>query len=190
MKLYRNIVPITLIILFFGLSFGIYKVKSNKDQLILEILMDGLNSSHYSPKKIDDNFSASVFKLYLEKLDFNKKFLLKKDVEQLEKYKNKIDDEIKSGSFDLLKVSNELIRKRILEKESWYKEILSSPLDYKSDEKYETDAEKISFASGEKELKTEWKKALLYQTNIRIDEMLDQQEKAKERKDTIVKILP
>ena len=190
MKIKSLIIPSFLLILLIGLSSGVYNISKNKNQLILDILIDGLNSTHYSPQKMDDNFSEKVFKLYLEKLDFNKKFLLKNDVEQLSKYRFKIDDAITSGSFEFLNESNQLINKRIQERESIYKEILSKPFDYKTNDTYETDPEKTDFASNEKELKNEWRKWLQYQTTIRINDMLEKQEKAKEKKDTTFKVLP
>ena len=190
MKIKKLFIPAILTLLLSGFTLGVYNSESEKNQLILDILMEGLNTSHYAPQKIDDDFSEKVYDLYLEKLDYNKKFLLKSDIESMNKFRKKIDDEINSGTFEFLKLSNNIIQKRISERELVYKEILSKPFDYKINEEYETDAKKISFASGEKEIKNEWRKALQYQTIIRIDDMLLQQEKAKEKKDSSFKILP
>ena len=190
MNFNKKTIPAVLLVLLLAFSFGVYKSSFDKNQLILDMLIDGLNSSHYSPQKIDDNFSEKVYELYLKKLDYNKKFLLKSDVEQLNRFKTKIDDQINSGTFELLNESNSIIKKRISEREALYKELLSKPFDYQTNEDIETDPEKISYASSEKELKNEWRKALQYQTIIRIGDMLEQQEKAKEKKDSTFKILP
>ncbi len=156
-----------------------------KNQILLDMLMSALNQSHYTPLKIDDSFSEKAYDLYLKRLDYNKKFLLKSDVDMLSKFRKLIDDEITNGTFDFLKTSNDVIAKRISEKENWSREILSSPLNYDLDEEYETDGEKVKYALTEIELKNEWRKMLKYQVLSRLEEMLTNQEKAAEKKDTV-----
>lgn len=176
--------PATLVIAAIALcSFTIFQFEKN--QILQDMLMSVLNQAHYSPLKIDDEFSEKAFNLYLKKLDSGKKFLLQTDVDALAKYRTKIDDEINNGKFDFYKLSAELISTRIKEKENWSKEILSQKFDYSIDEEYETDGEKLKYATSEAELKNEWKKMLKYQTLSRLDEMLTAQEKAKEKKDSV-----
>ncbi len=164
-------------------SFTFFQFEKN--QVLLDMLMSVLNQAHYSPLKINDEFSEKAYNLYLKRLDINKKFLIQSDIDALSVYRKSIDDEINNGTFDFYKLSAELITKRIKEKESWSKEILSSPLNYSIDEDYETDGEKLKYASSEEELKTEWKKMLKYQSLARLDEMLTNQEKAKAKKDSV-----
>ena len=164
-------------------SFTFFQFEKN--QVLLDMLMSVLNQAHYSPLKINDEFSEKAYNLYLKRLDINKKFLIQSDIDALSVYRKSIDDEINNGTFYFYKLSAELITKRIKEKESWSKEILSSPLNYSIDEDYETDGEKLKYASSEEELKTEWKKMLKYQSLARLDELLTNQEKAKAKKDSV-----
>jgi carboxyl-terminal processing protease len=157
----------------------------DKNQILQDILMSVLNQAHYNPLKVDDEFSEKAYNLYLKRIDVNKKFLLQADVDALSKYRKSIDDEINNGSFDFYKLSLDIISKRIKEKETWSKDILATPFNYTEDEEYETDGEKLKYASNEAELKNEWKKMLKYQTLSRLDEMLTGQEKAKAKKDTV-----
>lgn len=169
-------------------SFTIYKYTFSRYQILMGILLDGLSQAHYSPVKIDDAFSEKVYTLYTKRLDYGKKFLLQSDIDQLAKYRRQIDEEVNNGTFEFYKLSVELINKRIKEKQDWYKEILSKPMDYNSEDEYETDGEKAKYASSETELKKEWQKMLKYQVISRIDDALVRQEKAKEKNDTTVKI--
>lgn len=164
-------------------SFTFYQF--DKNQILQDILMSVLNQAHYSPLKVNDEFSEKAYDLYLKRLDISKKFLLQSDVDALSKYKKSIDDEINAGTFDFYKLSVEIINKRIKEKEDWSKEILSKPFNYSIDEEYETDGEKLKYATSEQELKVEWTKMLKYQTLSRLDEMLTGQEKAKAKKDSV-----
>ncbi len=180
----KKIVSPLFIALFIGLcSFTVYQF--GKNQILLDMLMSSLNQAHYSPLKIDDDFSEKAFTLYLKRLDNNKKFLIQADVDALAKYRKSIDDEITNGTFEFYDLSNALISKRIQEKENWSKEILGKPLDFKTDEDYEIDGDKVKFVSTEAELKAEWKKMLKYQVLSRLDDLLTNQEKAKEKKDSV-----
>ena len=137
-------------------SFTVFNYVFNKNELILDILVGGLTQNHYSPVKLDDVFSEKVFDLYIKRTDASKKFFLQEDIDLLSKYKRSIDDQLKNQSHDFYKISVDLIAKRIKEKESWYKEYLSKPLEFASEETYESDAEKSGYAKTPEELKKEW----------------------------------
>jgi len=169
-------------------SFTIIKYAFDKNDVIFELLFGSLNQNHYSPVKIDDAFSEKVFDLYIKRLDYSKKFLLQSDIDELAKSRRDIDNQILNQRHDFYKKSIELITKRIKEKESWSKEILASPLNFNGNEEYETDGEKITYAKNEAELKAEWTKMIKYSVLARIDDQLNRQEKAVEKKDTTVKI--
>lgn len=158
------------------LSFTIYKYIFNKNDVVLELLFGSLNQYHYSPVELNDDFSKKVFSIYLRNIDYNKKYLLQSDVNALSVYKDSIDDQLKSKRHDFYKLITNTIAKRVKEKEKWYKEILSKPLDYSIEEEYETDWKKTVYSKSENELKREWKIMLKYQVLSRIDEAMVKQE--------------
>ncbi|MBL7930976.1 MAG: carboxy terminal-processing peptidase [Bacteroidia bacterium] len=168
-------------------SFTIYRFTFDKNDLIFDLLYDSLKQVHYNPKPLDDAFSEKVFDLYLNN-SFNKQFLLQSDIDALGKYKHDIDDEIANSKHDFYQATQDIVNKRIKEKEGWSREILSKPLSYNVNEEFETDYKKKSYAKNDQELKEEWRKMLKYRVLYRLDEMMDKQEKAAEKKDTAVKI--
>lgn len=176
-------------------SFTIYKYVSARHIFLMERLMGALTNLHYRPVSVDDAFSEKVYNLYVNKrLDPTKKFLLQSDVDQLAKYRRSIDDEINavltgSTKFELYNLSVELYTKRLKEREQWYKELLAKPFDYAKEEEYESDYEKAKFCADDAAAKDEWRRMLKYQVIAKIDDVLNRQEKAKEKKDTAVKIL-
>jgi carboxyl-terminal processing protease len=175
--------PALLVLVISLCSFTYFKFEKN--QILIDMLMSVLNQAHYNPLKVDDEFSEKAYNLYIKRLDASKKFLLQTDIDALGKYRKSIDDEINNGSFEFYKLSAEIIRSRINEKENWSKEILANPFNYSIDEEYETDGEKLKYATSEQELKAEWYKMLKYQTLSRLDELLTNQEKAMAKKDSI-----
>lgn len=170
------------------LSFTLYKYAFDRNEVIFGLLFDSIKQLHYSPTKLDDAFSEKVFDLYIN-TDFNKKFLVQSDIDQLSKYKLEIDDQINNQRQDFFKLNQELVRKRIKEKENWSKEILAKPLNYNVDEEYEADSKKSVYAASTEALRKEWEKMLKYQVLYRIDDALTKQETALEKKDTSVKVL-
>jgi len=176
-------------------SFTIYKFVSARHLFLTERLMGALTNLHYRPVTVDDAFSEKVYNLYVNKrLDPTKKFLLQSDVDQLAKYRRSIDDEVNSvltgsAKFELYNLSVELYLKRLKEREQWYKELLSKPFDYAKEEEFESDYENAKFCADDAAGKDEWRRMLKYQVIAKIDDVLNRQEKAKEKKDTAVKIL-
>ena len=72
--------------------------KIDGDENLLSAITDLLDSRHYKPKKINDDFSKKVFANYMGKIDNKKQFFTQKQVSKLKsKFACKIDDEIKSG---------------------------------------------------------------------------------------------
>jgi carboxyl-terminal processing protease len=185
--------PVIVIISIALLSFSGINFSFDKNQIILNIIMNGLDQTHYNPQKIDDNFSVKFFDLYMKRIDHDKIWLMQGDIDNMTKYKTKVDDQINAETFELFNLSSDLKATRILEKEAWYKDILSKPFNYKLDDEYETDGEKTTFAKNEIELKDKWRKNLQYQTVARINDLLIAQEKIKEvkaKRDTTATIKP
>ncbi|MCC9138057.1 carboxy terminal-processing peptidase [Pontibacter silvestris] len=149
-----------------------------KNEILIKALMQGLSSGHYQPEKLDDSFSKKVFNLYLDRLDYNKKYLLASDVNQLRKYETTVDDQLKQGSYEYFDVATDLIDQRIKESAAYYKEILDKPFDFSKDESVELDGEKLTFAKDKAELKEAWRKQLKYQTLVRLADMKETQDSA------------
>lgn len=159
--------------------------QSDKEEAIDQLLMQSLASSHYQAKDVNDDFAEKVFNLYIQRLDYNKKFLIQEDIDELKKLKQTIIEDVNNGHFVFFNSSYERIGKRIDESKEYYTEILKTPFDFTSDETLELDAEKLSFAKNKSELKESWRKSLKYQTLAKIVEMKDSQEKAKIKNDTV-----
>ncbi|OFY84275.1 MAG: tail-specific protease [Bacteroidetes bacterium RIFCSPLOWO2_12_FULL_35_15] len=176
------LIPVALVAIF---SYAFIATQTDKDQAIDQILMQSLKTMHYSPKEINDDFSQKVFKLYTQRLDYNKKFLIQSDIDDLKKMDRSIDDDITAGKFTFFEKSFEIINKRIDEAQEYYKKILDKPFDFSKDETVELDAEKLSFSKSKDDLKDAWRKSLKYQTLAKIIEMTESQEKAKEKSDTV-----
>ena len=162
-------------------SFTIFKYVFDKNDVIFELLFGSLNQNHYSPLKIDDSFSEKVFELYVKRLDYNKKFLLQEDFDDLAKSRRDIYDQLLNQRHDFYTKSINIYSTRLKEKENWCKELLAKPFDY-------TLNEETTYSKTQADLKNEWRKMIKYQVLLRLDDMLERQEKAIEKKDTAYKV--
>lgn len=131
-----------------------------KEAMLLEMLTFVIKNGHYDPSTIDDSFSESVFNRYIENLDPNKRFFLQSDVDEFAMYKFKIDDQIQLKKFDLFELSYAKLKLRNEEVKSIYKELLSKPFDFTTEESIDTDFEKLSYPKTKEELVDRWRKQL------------------------------
>ncbi|MCF8332007.1 MAG: carboxy terminal-processing peptidase [Bacteroidales bacterium] len=158
--------------------------KQEKERIIGQSILLTLQSGHYVKKDFNDDFSEMVFDMYIESLDPTKKFFLKEDIEKLSKWKYQLDDQLKRTDFEFFSLSVELIDQRIESTAAIYSSILDKPFDFEKNEKIELYPENQKYARNRKALKESWRKALKYQTMVRLSDMIEKQEKALERNDT------
>ena len=116
---------------FVFIAFGFYlKSQNTGEDILLRAINGALQSAHYDPVSIDDDFSKKAFELYLDNIDGNKRFLLQSDVDELTNYQLKIDDETKEGTYELFNRSVKIIEKQMVVTEQYYEEILAKPFDF------------------------------------------------------------
>lgn len=194
--LHRKNLPIVLLLFGAGLflafrSLGIGLGNGNpptKYEKILHNVGEMLAEIHYSPKKIDDNFSREIFKKYLgEKIDDQKNILLQSDIQQLKKFETKLDDEILGGAVLFVPAVSEIYKKRLPETEAIYKELLSKPFDFSKEETANFNDEKLDYAKSEADRKEAWRKRLKYLTLERYYDLMEDREKNKGKEKFVVK---
>lgn len=150
---------------------------TQKEIVLLQTLLSGIDQLHYNPRKIDDSFSEDLFKLYLERIDAGKRFLLQPEVDQLKPFEKQLDDQLQTGNISYFDKSTELLNNGIKRAEAIYQEVLKEPMVFNTQESFETDADKRKFPSNEKELKDLWRKMLKYETMLRLADKIDERTK-------------
>lgn len=181
------------VVLFGGLFFafrytsGATDVVLSQRQRLLSAVGSLLESQHYSPKNINNDFSKKLFQKFLDELDGDKSFFLKSDISALQKYELTLDDEIKGADIRFAPAVGVIYEKRLADVTVLYKEILAQPFDFTKEESAMLDGSKQSYAANEAEQKDRWKKLLKYYTLERYVDLLEQKEQNKDKKDFQVK---
>ncbi len=60
----------------------------------------GLEYSHFRSQRLDQNLSSQIFDNYLKNLDNQRVYFLESDIQEFEKYRNRLDIALKSGQLD------------------------------------------------------------------------------------------
>lgn len=162
--------------------------KIAQQQKLLNTVGALLEQQHYSPQKINDDFSRKIFTAYLNQLDGDKSIFTSTDVNAVKKYKTTIDDEIHGASIQFQPAVSAIYEKRVAETMLYYKDILSKPFDYNVNETVQLDGEQIGYTSSEAERKDRWRKKLKYYSLERFIDLQEEREKNK-GKDSF-KVLP
>jgi len=193
MKSRKGIVLLTVVLfgaLFFAFRYtssGYTDVVASQRQRLLSAVGSLLESQHYSPKNINNDFSKKLFQKYLDDLDGDKSFFLQSDINALKKHELNLDDEIKGAEIKFAPEAGQIYEKRLNAVGVLYKEILSKPFDFTLDETAMLDTDKLGYAASEAEQKERWRKLLKYYTLERFVELQEQREQNKEKKDFEVK---
>jgi len=187
MKGYFRFISAALVIFILLTSFAAPRTLTDNRELILQLMMQTLKSQHYDAVTINDDYSEKVYELYVKRLDFGKRYFTKSDIQQLQKYTTKIDDEINNSSFVFYDEAMGILKSRLTLVKSFYKDILGSSFDFSTSETIETDEDKVEYALNEAEIRQKWYKLFKYETMTRLSAMMEEQEKALEKKDTAYK---
>jgi len=157
-------------------------VDQKRNRLIGYMISRQLPSLHFSDKVMDDDLARAAFTLYIKQLDYQKRFLLKKDVEQLTAFAPYIDDNLKRGTISLPDAGYTIINERIAQVEKMVDELLAHPIDPHGKGILETDPEKLDYATDLAQLRERWRKILQVQLNNRFLELDEDQKDAAKKK--------
>lgn len=133
---------------------------SQKDILLLELVVRVLESGHYSHIEINDDFSTKLYNSYLEALDPNKRFFIQADIDEFSAYATLLDDQIKNRDISFFDLTHARLMRRMDEVKEYYKEALDKPFDFEKDEVFNLDFENQKHEKDQEALKDKWRKQI------------------------------
>lgn len=136
----------------------------DKDKLLIDLIAYVLERAHYEPKALNDSFSANIYADFLDILDPTKRYFLQADIEEFEKYKFQLDDQIKNTDISFFNLVYQRLMTRMGEARELYTEVLEEPFDFLAEENILIDYKEVPYAKNKKELKERWRKQLKYNT--------------------------
>jgi len=188
----KKFIPVVIALTFLGLFFTFQSQGRNDDPKarharILRNVSMLLEQGHFSPKKIDDNFSEELLKKFLQELDDEKTIFLKSDVDKFKKYQHVMDDEIHGMPLESFYDISDVYLKRMNEVAVIPQQVLSKPMDFTTDEKVQLDADKLNYPKNETERFDLWRRRLKYAVLGKYVDMQEDRDKNKDKPDFVFK---
>jgi carboxyl-terminal processing protease len=143
-----------------------------KEAVLIQTILGGLQQLHYAPVDIDDDFSEKAYNLYLDRIDGGRRWFTQQDVDQLEVYRYQIDDQSNLGTYEFLDLSIELFETALEKTQVYYRQALEEPFDFSVSESIELDGEKRGYAQSDQELSNFWYHLMKYETLTRYADMV------------------
>ncbi len=161
----------TTLVLIGGLffAFNTFKTGSNESpelrhRKLLSTVGHLLESEHYNPRKIDDQFSSEVFDAYLKALDPEKNIFLKSDIVDLSVYRKSIDDEIHGAKIEFEPAANKIFELRYKESKLIVDSVVKYAFDFNIDDSIKLETDSVSYPANQKERFDRWYKIIKYKT--------------------------
>jgi len=107
MKVFKYLLlHLALLLLIFPSSLEAQDEKQKLTKPVVKSIVEQFVSMHYAQKPLNDEMSAKIFKLYLNRLDPAHYYFLAEDINEYRKYETRIDNMLLLGNvklaFDIL----------------------------------------------------------------------------------------
>ncbi|CAI8171599.1 MAG: Tail-specific protease [Bacteroidota bacterium] len=143
----------------------------------MELITYFMQRGHFSPKIINNDLSEDLHASFLETLDGQKRYFLKKDIIQFERYKYVLDDEFRSLNTDFFDLAYSRYLQRRGEAKLFYSELLEKPFDYAKKEEIDLDYEEQDYPLTLRKRTEKWRKQLKFSTLNIVHSKLEEEEK-------------
>ena len=163
MSLRFSIIITILSLTVFGFTLKKNKLSDpDKEKVLLEIVKYVVERGHYNSIELDDNFSVKIFDDFISKLDPQKRFFTVNDIRQLNRYKYKIDDQIKNYQLEFFEETYKTYNQRVSDAKLFVDKVFEIDFDFNEDEFIDLNNDSIPFSLGKNQLFERWRKQIKY----------------------------
>lgn len=149
--------------------------KDSKRQALYATLSGILREGHYAPKKLNDDFSETVYEKFIDRLDYSKTFFTQEDIDEFVIYKRQIDNQIEKGNSEFFDLVSKTYDDRKEEVEKYFLEHIDMPMVFNTNETIELDGKKLDWAKSNEELSKRWRTNIKYRLLSRYNELRESQ---------------
>ena len=163
MSLRFSIIITILSLTIFGFTLKKNKLSDpEKEKVLLEIVKYVVERGHYNSIDLDDNFSVKIFDDFISKLDPQKRFFTVNDIRQLNRYKYKIDDQIKNYQLEFFEETYKTYNQRVSDAKLFVDKVFETDFDFSENEFIDLNNDSIPFSIGKNQLFERWRKQIKY----------------------------
>jgi carboxyl-terminal processing protease len=161
--------PLAFVFLAATLTASAQPASRDREGVITRLETRSLATWHYAPQEFNDSLSRRVFDLYLKRLDPQKRFLLKADVDSLARHRDRLDDQLLAGDYGFAETAGKLLNKRVEDARVLVGELLKQDLRLDEPDSMESDAEKTGYSVDAAAMRQRWTRLLKFQILSRLD---------------------
>ena len=163
MSLRFSIIITILSLTIFGFTLKKNKLSDpDKEKVLLEIVKYVVERGHYNSIELDDNFSVKIFDDFISKLDPQKRFFTVNDIRQFNRYKYKIDDQIKNYQLEFFEETYKTYNQRVSDAKLFVDKVFETDFDFSENEYIDLNNDSIPFSFSKNQLFERWRKQIKY----------------------------
>jgi len=158
MKVSKSLLLRLAILLFLFPSF--LAAQDEKQKLtgpVIKGIVEQFVSMHYAQKPLDDEMSAKIFKLYLNRLDPAHYYFLAADVNEYRQFETRIDDMLLRGKVKLALEIFERFKVRLSERLAMMEEFLAEDFDFSRDANWTLERDDLPYPETTEEARKIWR---------------------------------
>ena len=158
MKVSKSLLLRLAILLFLFPSF--LAAQDEKQKLtgpVVKGIVEQFVSMHYAQKPLDDEMSAKIFKLYLNRLDPAHYYFLAADVNEYRQFETHIDDMLLRGKVKLALEIFERFKVRLSERLAMMEEFLAEDFDFSRDANWTLERDDLPYPETTEEARKIWR---------------------------------
>ncbi|WP_259069077.1 carboxy terminal-processing peptidase [Mucilaginibacter sp. X4EP1] len=127
-----------------------------KQSIVVKTVAQFISNYNYKKVELNDSISQVVYTRYLKALDESHNYLLASDVQDFDKYKTVLDDDVKDGNLnDVFYIFN-VYQKRYIEHIQYSIDHIDDNFDYNKDETFTFDRETLPWVASQTEMDNIW----------------------------------
>jgi carboxyl-terminal processing protease len=147
----------------FLLIFSCIKNSSGLKKSDIPPLVNQFLAMHVRYHSLDDELSGRILDNLIRSFDYGKYYFYKKDIQEFEKYRHKIDDYVQNGQFSFIDDIFSVYKKRFAENNTLVHELIKEKFDFNVDEKIIVDRDRVDYAATKDEMRERWRKNIKLQ---------------------------
>ena len=148
---------LTLLLFIFPSFLAAQDEKQKLTGPVVKGIVEQFVSMHYAQKPLDDEMSAKIFKLYLNRLDPAHYYFLTADVNEFRKYETSIDDMLLRGKVKLALEIFERFKVRLSERLAMMEEFLAEDFDFSRDANWTLERDDLPYPETTEEARKIWR---------------------------------
>jgi len=133
-----------------------------QQSVVCQYIATIISEHNYKKVPLNDSISEVVYKRYVKALDENHNYLLASDVKDFDKFKDVLDDDLKSGNLSDVFYMFNVYQKRYNDRIKYSLSQLDKNFDFSTNDTFTFDRDSLPYAATEDEMNKIWSERVKY----------------------------